>query len=94
MKLSFAKAQPGRAVSGTCRQPGRSNRVKPRCTRYVTDGGFTVHARSGPNAIPFVGIVSQSKRLSPGVYRLTATPTDSAHHRGRPRVANLTITPN
>ncbi len=91
MRLSFAKAKPGRRVAKTCRKPSRANRAKPRCTRYVTVGSFTVQGRSGPNTVAFAGRLSRAKRLSPGSYKLTATPTDSAHRTGQPRTAKLKI---
>ena len=91
MKLSFAKAEPGRIVSGQCERPTASSRAKPRCVRYVTVGSFTVPGRAGPNAVSFSGILSRTNRLSPGTYKLTATPTDSAHHTGQPRAVSLTV---
>jgi hypothetical protein len=91
VKLSFAKAEPGRKVAKTCRKPSRANRLKRRCTRYVTVGSFTVQGRSGPNTVSFAGRLSRSKRLSPGSYKLTATPTDAAHNTGQPRTAKLKI---
>ena len=94
VKLSFAQARPGRIASGKCRQPNRSSRAKPRCTRYVTVGSFTVHGQRGPNAVRFAGTLPRTRRLTPGPYKLTATPTDSAHNPGPPRSTNLTITPN
>jgi FG-GAP repeat len=91
VKLSFAKAEPGRTVAKTCRKPSRSNRGKPRCTRYVTVGSLTVRGRKGANTVSFAGRLSRVRRLSPGSYKLTATPTDTAHNTGRPRTAKLKI---
>ena len=91
MKLSFAKAEPGRMVAKTCRKPNRSNRAKRRCTRYVTIGSVALQGRRGPNTVSFAGMLSRAKRLPPGSYKLTATPTDAAHNTGRPRTAKLKI---
>ena len=91
VKLSFAKAKSGRKVAKTCRKLNRANRAKPRCTRYVTIGSFTVQGRSGPNTVSFAGRLSRSKQLPPGSYKLTATPTDAARNTGRPRTAKLKI---
>ncbi len=91
MKLSFAKAEPGRMVAKTCRKPNRSNRAKRRCTRYVTIGSVALQGRRGPNAVSFAGMLSRAKRLLPGSYKLTATPTDNAHNTGQPRAAKLKI---
>jgi hypothetical protein len=39
-------------------------------------------------------VLSRGKRLAPGSYELTATPTDTAHNSSQPRTAMLTITAN
>ena len=64
---------------------------EPRCTRHITIGSFTVQARAGANSLPFTGVLA-GMRLAPGSYKLTATPTDSAHNNGQPRTVQLTIT--
>ena len=89
--LSFAQAEPGREAAKTCKRTNRSNLAKRRCTRYVTVGSFMVQGRSGPNTVSFAGTISRSKRLSPGSYKLTATPTDNASDVGNSRTANLKI---
>jgi hypothetical protein len=50
-----------------------------------------VSGRRGVNTIMFTGALSRTKALAPGPYRLTATPTDSAHAVGRPSTVKLTI---
>lgn len=89
--LSFARAEPGREVAKTCKRTNRSNLTKRRCTRYVTSGSFTVQGQSGRNTVSFAGTISRSKRLRPGSYRLTATPTVNASDVGNSRTANLKI---
>ena len=91
VKLSFARAAPGRTVAGRCQATRRANHAKPRCTRHIAIGSFTVQGRGGPNSVRFTGVLS-GKRLAPGSYKLTATPTDSTHTQGQPRTARLTIT--
>jgi hypothetical protein len=91
VRLSFAKAEPGRTVGRACRRPSRSNRNRRRCTRYVTVGSFTVRGRRGSNTVAFAGRLSRTKRLSLGSYKLTATPIDSARKTGRPNTARLKI---
>jgi hypothetical protein len=91
VQLRFAKAEPGRLVANTCRKPSRANRVRPQCTRFVTVGSVTVQGRSGPNTVAFAGRLSRTRRLSPGSYKLTATPTDNARNTGQPRSARLKI---
>jgi FG-GAP repeat len=91
VRLSFARATSGRTVAAACQPTRRTNRAKPRCTRYITIGSFSVQARGGSNSIPFTGVLA-AKRLAPGSYKLTATATDSAHNTSQPRTAKLTIT--
>jgi hypothetical protein len=91
VKLAFAKAAVGRAVTGVCQPTRRTNAAERRCTRYVTIGSLTVQGRGGMNSLAFTGVLS-GKRLAPGSYKLTATPTDNAHNRGEPRTTKLTIT--
>ena len=92
VKLSFAKAEPGRTVGHACRKPNRSNHAKRPCTRYVSVGSFTVQGRSGANTVAFAGRLPAGKRLAPGSYTLAATPTDGAQNTGQTRTAKLRIT--
>jgi hypothetical protein len=92
VKLTFTKAESGRRVAKTCRKPNRSNRAKRSCTRSVTVGSFTVRGQAGRNTVAFTGRLPHGKRLAPGSYTLTATPTDNAHNSGQPRTAKLRIT--
>jgi hypothetical protein len=89
--LSFARAEPGRAVAKACKRTNRSNLAKRRCTRYVTSGSFTVQGQSGRNTVSFAGTISRNKRLRPGSYRLTATPTVNTSDVGNSRTAKLKI---
>jgi hypothetical protein len=91
VKLTFTRAEPGRSVAKTCRKPTRSNRTKRPCTRSVTVGSFTVRGQAGRNAVAFTGTLPHGKRLAPGSYTLTATPTDNAHNAGQPRSAKLKV---
>jgi hypothetical protein len=91
VRLSFAKAEPGRQVAKTCTKPSRSNRTKRGCTRFVTVGSLTVQGRRGPNAVSFAGRLSRAKQLAPGSYKLTATPSDNARNTGRSATAKLKI---
>jgi WD40 repeat protein len=44
------------------------------CTRLITLGGFTHHDRAGANRLHFTGRL-RGRKLAPGVYELTATPS-------------------
>ncbi len=52
--------------------------------RYKRAGTFTRRARAGANRTRFSGRIGRRK-LKPGSYRLTLTPTDAAGNRGKPR---------
>lgn len=88
MKLSFAKAQRGHLIGKTCKLSGRGEH---HCTRYVTKAVVTIRGRRGVNTVAFSGRLSLSKLLTPGSYRLTATPTDTARAVGLTRTAKLTV---
>ena len=88
VKLSFAKAQRGRVVRRTCKLSARGNH---NCTRYITKAVFTIQGRHGVNTVAFSGNRSLGKLLPPGSYRLTATPTDTAHAVGLSRTVKLTV---
>ncbi len=58
--------------------------------RYKRAGTFTRRARAGANRIRFSGRIGRRK-LKPGSYRLTLTPTDAAGNRGKPRRLSFRI---
>jgi hypothetical protein len=61
--------KPGRKVRGRCVPPNANNRTRPRCTRHVLKGSFTVSAAAGANRFRFTGRVG-TRVLKPGNYRL------------------------
>ena len=92
-----AQLREGSARPRRLRNVQEAGALKPRqATLHTLRNGRRLH-RSRAKRVkrdPVRGILSRSNRLSAGVYKLTATPTDSAHHTSRPRIATLTITPN
>ena len=84
----FQRAVTGRRVNRRCVAQRRSNRTKPRCTRYVTvRGSFTRAGRAGANSFRFTGRL-RGRKLSLGRYRLTAV---AANANGRSRAATTTF---
>jgi hypothetical protein len=77
-----AKAK-GRKVRGKCVKRKRSNRKKPKCTRYTGVGSFTQDAVGGANSKPFSGKIG-SRKLKPGSYRATLVAKDAAGNASRP----------
>jgi hypothetical protein len=84
--IVIARPDSGRKVGKTCRAPSRSNRRKPRCTRYVTVGTLKRRAFQGLNKVAFTGRIGR-KALKPGSYRATVTAKDAARN-----VSNASIT--
>ena len=58
-----------------CVKPTRKNRKKHRCARYVgVRGSFTLNGAAGNNSFHFTGRMN-GRKLTPGRYRLLATPS-------------------
>lgn len=65
----------GSGRAARCVIASSRNRRAPRCTRYVPlRGSFSRKARAGANSFYFTGRVG-GRKLTPGLYRLMATPT-------------------
>jgi FG-GAP-like repeat/Abnormal spindle-like microcephaly-assoc'd, ASPM-SPD-2-Hydin len=89
--VGFAVERPtaGRKQGRRCVAPTRRNRPAHRCTRYVRmPGSFRLAGRSGANRFHFSGRV-RGRKLSPGSYRLVATPRTGI--AGRPVRAGFRI---
>ena len=76
VRFSVIQPQPGRkARGGRCVTPTKRNRKAGKCTRLLTiPGSFVQTARAGTNRFRFTGRL-RGRRLTPGGYRLVATPT-------------------
>ncbi len=90
VRFTLTKAAPGRLVHGACRSRGSGGHPNS-CTRHVTVGAVVRSGRQGANTVPLAGRLAPRKLLAPGSYRLTAIPTDSAHHSGQQRTTRLTV---
>ncbi len=78
VKFTVEQAAKGRKVKGKCVKSTRSNRKKPKCTRYKPlKGSFTHAGNQGKNSFKFSGRLN-GKKLKPGKYRLVGTATDAA----------------
>jgi FG-GAP-like repeat len=89
----------GRALPGVKRghncvaSSPRPTRRSQHCTRYVAVPGTFTHTDSaGTNRFRFTGQIGGST-LKPGKYRLDATPTDAAGHRGPTLRSPFSIVP-
>ena len=75
--ITIQRILDGRTVKGHCVAPTRANRTNRRCTRLSTlPGAITRNGGAGAAKFTFNGRIG-ARRLGPGTYRLTATPTAS-----------------
>jgi hypothetical protein len=75
--VKVQKAGKGRRVRGKCRRQTRSNRSRPRCTRWVSLGSFTDTGEAGANSRTIPRRLRRAN-LAPGLYRVLMTATDAA----------------
>jgi hypothetical protein len=75
--FTLERAATGRRVNRRCVAPRRSNRTRPRCTRYLrVSGSFTRVGSAGANSFKFTGRL-RGRKLSPGSYRLTGVASNA-----------------
>jgi hypothetical protein len=67
----------GRLQGHSCVKPGKRNRKRKRCTRYVAIGSFTHPDIAGANRFRWTGRIG-GRKLKPGRYRLQAIPHNGA----------------
>jgi hypothetical protein len=91
-RVTFAvvRQQSGRRSGKRCVPAHGKVPRRQRCTRLVNAGRFARTAKRGANRTAFSGRLGR-KALTPGSYRLTATPIDAQRHAGRRRSARFTI---
>ena len=87
--LVFAEGA-GRTVGRSCRAPSRSNRSRPRCTRFRTRGTLTRHVKAGASSTSFTGRIG-SRALAAGGYRALLGATDAEGNVARTRTLNFTV---
>jgi hypothetical protein len=81
---------PGRRVGSKCKPPSRSNRRRPKCTRYALVGSFAQQSTRGINRRSFSGKIGKRK-LTTGTYRVTLVATDAAGNASRPDRLSLVV---
>jgi hypothetical protein len=89
--LAFTHRVPGRRVRGRCVAPSHRNRGRPPCLRTVTAGTLSFSGHSGRDIVAFQGLLSRTRRLSPGRYTVTITALNAAGQRSSPRSLRFTI---
>jgi Bacterial Ig domain len=76
------------SVARRCIAPAKHRRSR-KCVRFVSVGAFTHADHAGSNRFAFSGVV-RGRRLTPGSYRLSATPM-LGRLRGRPKTISFRI---
>jgi Divergent InlB B-repeat domain len=90
--ITIERILDGRTVKGHCVAPTRANRKNRRCTRLSTlPGAITRNGGAGSTSFTFNGRTG-ARRLGPGTYQLTATPTASGR-TGRQQRVTFQIAP-
>jgi hypothetical protein len=80
VRFAIQRVTDGRLVGHRCETPSRRDRKARRCARYVAmPGEFAIRGHAGNNTFRFSGRLN-GHTLSPGHYRLLATPVAN----GRP----------
>ncbi|HMJ33351.1 MAG TPA: PKD domain-containing protein [Baekduia sp.] len=86
-RFTIQRATSGRTVSGRCVKPTRSNGTRKPCTRFVAvRGSFTRTRAAGADRFTFTGRLT-GHALTPGRYRLIATPAANGHTGTSSRVS-------
>jgi len=88
VQFEFISQGTGRRVRGRCVAPTGANRHRPSCRRAVSAGTLAVAGHAGANSLAFQGLLSATRRLSPGRYTLLITATNAA---GRSVASRLTF---
>ncbi|HEY7256660.1 MAG TPA: Ig-like domain-containing protein, partial [Solirubrobacterales bacterium] len=68
--LTFQAAKQGRKSGKKCVKQTSGNRSKPSCTRFVNAGSIEFAARAGQNRVRFQGLITRSRKLALGAYRV------------------------
>ena len=77
MKISIARALPGRRVGKRCRKPAARLRHHRACTRSVRAGTLRRGEPAGAASVKFSGRIGR-RAVKPGRYRATIRATDAA----------------
>jgi Tol biopolymer transport system component len=89
--LTFQRAQPGRKSGKNCVKQTNANRARPKCTRYVNAGSINFNGKAGQNKVRFQGLITKSRKLSPGAYRVVVGARDAAGNRSSRNGPTFTI---
>jgi hypothetical protein len=90
--FTVARVKEGRRVKGRCVKRTKENGNKPKCKRFIPQGGFSVQAAAGPGSTAFDGRVGKNHRkLAPGTYRIAAVAIDPQGNRSITRLTRVQV---
>ena len=90
VRFTITQKRPGRRMGKRCVAPTRKLRHAKRCARTLTLGSFTRSEPAGAASVRFSGRLG-GRKLGPGSYTLTLSPTDLAGNRGVPKSIKFKI---
>ena len=82
---------PGRRSGKNCVKQTSGNKSHPKCTRYVNAGSINVDAKAGQNKVRFQGLLTKTRKLSLGGYRVVVGARDAAGNRASRNGPTFTI---
>ncbi len=89
--LAFTQSVTGRKSGARCvAQTPRNHKAKS-CKRTLTLGTIKHAGRAGKNTVSFQARLSNTKKLKPGHYRVTATAVNAAGKASKPSTLSFTI---
>jgi hypothetical protein len=89
--VTFQSARPGRKSGKKCVQQTSGNKSKPSCTRYANAGSINFNANAGGNRVKFQGLITKSRKLSLGAYRVVVGARDAAGNKSSRNGPTFTI---
>jgi hypothetical protein len=89
--LTFQSAKPGRKSGKNCVKQTSGNKTHPSCSRYVNAGSISVNARDGKNKVKFQGLITRTRKLSLGTYRVVVGARDAAGNKSSRNGPTFTI---
>jgi hypothetical protein len=90
VQLAFTQMLPGRKVGGKCVAQSGHNRRHAHCNRTVSRGSLSLSGHAGIDQVTFAGLVSPTKKLRPGNYKMTLTARNSTGS-SRPDTISFTV---
>ncbi len=79
--LTFQRQTPGRKSGKNCVKQTSANRTRPACTRSVNAGSINLNAKAGQNKVKFQGLLTKTRKLSLGSYRVVVGARDAAGNK-------------